>query len=257
MALDVSFVTEMKKASAYALLLQDQTEKFTGREKIALHKMTQVKSRNGAPRLSTRMSRQLQLSAGAIQASVFATRPAIARDLFTQIFAGAVQPDGEVVLVQTQFCRNRAHIISIEVNTLQQVAILLGHVGQQTLEALTKQPFLASAWRIGQFLLKPLQRSVARVVTAVEVNNRTAQDAVKPRHGVFLLGRLFGRSQRFNQALLHYIFREMRVPDAAARERHEDLQVFKQSFFNRLHSKEFKRATSTRKAMTCHGPKKL
>ena len=193
-----------------------------------------------------------RLSARTVQTSVFTACPAIAHDLFPQMFAGAMQPDGEVVLGQTQFRRNHAHIISIEVNALQEVAILLRHGVQETPEALTKQPFLASAWRIGQVLLKPLQRSVARIVTAVKVNNRTAQDAVKPRHGVFLLGRLFCRSQRFNQTLLHHIFREMRIPDAAAHECHEGLQVSKQWFFNVLHNEEFRRVTSARKARTGH-----
>lgn len=184
-----------------------------------------------------------RLSARTVQTSVFTACPAIARDLFPQMFAGAVQPDGEVVPGQTQLRRNRAHVISIEVNALQQVAILLRHGGQQTLEALTKQPFLVSAWRIGQVLLKTLQRSVARVVTAVEVNDRAAQDAVKPRYRVLLRSRLFGRCQRFYQTLLHHIFGQMRISNAAARERHEGLQVFKQRFFNVLHNEETRRAT--------------
>ena len=192
------------------------------------------------------------LSARTVQTPVFTACPAIGRDLFPQMFAGAVQPDAEVVLGQTQFRRNRAHIISLEVNALQQFAILLRHGGQETLEALTKQPFLASAGRIGQVLLKPLQGSVARVVTAVEVNDRAAQDPVKPRYRVFLRSGFFGRCQRFYQTLLHHIFGQMRISNAAARERHEGLQVFKQRFFNALHNKHFRRASPARKARTGH-----
>jgi len=115
-----------------------------------------------------------RLPASAIQTTVFATRPAIARDLFAKMFAGAVQSDGKIVFGQTQFNRDLANSLSIEVNALEQFPILLWHAGQQSLEALTKQPLVAGAGGGGQLRLKPFQRSLPCIVTAVEVNNGPA-----------------------------------------------------------------------------------
>ena len=196
------------------------------------------------------MNRRRSLSAGAVQASVFATNSAIARNLFAKMFASAVKPDGEIVFGQAKFRCDLGKPASIKVNSLKQLPVLLRHGGEQTLEALAKQPLFAAGRQVGQFLLKPLQCSLARVTAAVEVNDGTAQNPVEPRHGFFLFGWLSGRSQRFYQTLLHHVFGEMRIANAAARERHEGLQVFKQRFFNVLHNEELRRATPARKAMT-------
>jgi len=78
------------------------------------------------------MNRRRSLSARAVQASVFATSPAIARNLFAQIFASAVKPDGEIVFGQAKFSRDLGKIASIEINALKQLPVLLRHGGEQS-----------------------------------------------------------------------------------------------------------------------------
>jgi hypothetical protein len=84
-------------------------------------------------------------------------------------------------------------------------------------------------------LLKPRQRSLVRVPAAVEVNDGTAENAVEPCHGVFLLSWLSGRSEGFDQAVLHNVFCQMQISNAFAGERYEGFQVRKQRIFSVLH----------------------
>ena len=195
------------------------------------------------------MNRRRSFSAGTVQASVFATSPAIARNLFAKMFASAVKPDGEIVFGQAKFRCDLGKIASIEINALKQLPVLLRHGGEQSLEALAEHPLIAGGRRVGQFLLKTLQRSLARVPAAVEVNDGTAQNPVEPRHGVFLFGRLSGRSQRLDQTVLHHVFCQMQILNALAGERYEGSQVRKQWFFNVLHRSDSKRGTQPGKAM--------
>jgi hypothetical protein len=181
------------------------------------------------------MHRRRRLSAGAVQASVFATSPAIARNLFAKMFASAVKPDGEIVFGQAKFRCDLGKFASIEINALKQVPVLRRHGGEQSLEALAKQPLLAGGRRVGQFLLKPRQRSLARVPAAVEVNDGTAENPVEPCHGVFLFSWLSGRSECFDQAVLHNVFCQMQISNAFAGERYEGFQVRKQWIFSVLH----------------------
>ena len=203
------------------------------------------------------MNRRRSLSAGAVQASVFATSPAIARNLFAKMFASAVKPDGEIVFGQAKFRCDLGKLASIEINALKQLPVLRRHGGEQSLEALAKQPLLTGGRRVGQFLLKPLQRSLARVPAAVEVNDGTAQNPVEPGHGVFLFGRLSGRSQRFDQAVLHHVFCQMQIPNALAGECHKGLQILEQGFFYVLHRSDSKRGTQPGKAMPKRGWKRI
>ena len=166
------------------------------------------------------------------------------------MLASAVKPDGEIVFGQAKFRCDRGKLASIEINALKQLPVLLRHGGEQPFEALAKQPLFAGVRRVGQFLLKPLQRSLARVPAAVEVNDGTAENPVEPRRSVFLFGRLFGGSQRFDKTVLHHIFCQMKIPKALAGERHEGLQVLEQWFFYVLHRSDTKRGTQPGKAMT-------
>ena len=198
------------------------------------------------------MNRRRSLSAGAVQAFVFATNSAIARNLFAKMFASAVKPDGEIVFGQAKFRCDLGKLPAIEINALKQLPVLHRHGGEQSLEALAKQPLLTGVRRVGQFLLKPLQRSLARVPAAVEVNDGTAQNPVEPRHGVFRFGRFFGGSQRFDKTVLHHVLCQMRISKALAGERYEGLRVRKQWFFKVLHKLDSKRAAQPGKAMTQH-----
>lgn len=172
---------------------------------------------------STLMNRQRRLFASAIQTSVLAACPAIAGDLIAEMFARAMQSDGEIVPGQTQICRDLANIPAIQINELKQLAVLLRHIGKQPTKTLAKQSFLPGVGHIRQFPLKPLQPSLAGVLATIEINDRAAQNPVKPRYRVFSPGWRSSRSQRFNQTFLHHVFRQLGISDALARERHEDV----------------------------------
>jgi hypothetical protein len=184
-----------------------------------------------------------RLPAGAVQTPMLTAGPAVARDLFAEMFPGAMQPDGEIVFAQPEFRCDFAGVRPVQINALQQFPIWLRNGGQEPLEALAKQPFLARVWGIGQFLLKPLQCSPARIPAAVEVNDGTAQNPVEPRRSVLLFGRLFGRRQRFDKTVLHHVFCQMRITKALAGERHKGLQILEQGFFYMIHRSDIKRGT--------------
>ncbi len=188
--------------------------------------------------------------AGAIQTSMFATCSAIARNHVAEKLASAVEPDGQIVFGQAEFRCDLGKPASIKVNSLKQLPVFLRHGGQQTLEALAKQPLFAAGRRVGQFLLKPFQCSLARVSAAVEVNDGTAQNPVEPCRSVFLFGQPFGGSQRFDKTVLHHVLCQMRISKALAGERHEGLQILEQGFFYVLHRSDIKPDPPPGKAMT-------
>lgn len=176
------------------------------------------------------------VAAGAVKAAVGAARAAVAAELLAKVFAGAVKPDGEIVFRQAKFSRNRSDIVSVEINTLKQFAILFRHGGQQSFEALTQQSFLARSGFVRQFLFKPLKGAGAGVIAPVKVNDAAAKNPVEPRHGVRFSLWLPGRGQRLDQTFLHDILRKIRVAEALAGKCHEGLQVLQDRVGSGFHT---------------------
>ena len=87
-------------------------------------------------------------------------------------------------------------------------------------------------------------------MAAVEVDDRAAQNPVKPSRGILRLGGLLGRGQRIDQTLLHHVFRQVRIAHALAGKRHEGFQVRQQRGFNVLHGPYLSVPAGLRKAVT-------
>jgi hypothetical protein len=166
---------------------------------------------------------------------VFAARPASARQLFAQMFAGTVQAHNQIIFGQTKGGGNGSGIVPVQIYTLEQIAVLLRHDGKQSLETLAKQSFVLCSHSIGKLFFKLLHCALPRIATAIEVNDGATQDALKPRHRIFIVRRLLGRIQRLDEAFLHHVFSKVRVAQVLARKSDERVQVFEHGFFHVLH----------------------
>jgi hypothetical protein len=192
----------------------------------------------------------MSIVARAIYAAMLRAEPAGLFQSLAQLLPGAMMPHAQIVGRHPQCYPNLLGSFTTQIQPADEFRVIRLERGNQSFDTTTGDAFLRAVRRGIQFMFQPLQRRLVHRAAPIEINDRVAEDAVKPRHSGFLPGRLFGRSERFHQTFLHHIFGEMRIPDAAARERYEGLQVFKQRFFNVLHGKEFRPAALTRKAMT-------
>lgn len=179
----------------------------------------------------------MSILAGAINAAVLRAEPTGLFQTLAQLLPGAMMPHTEIIGRHSQCDADLFGCFALQIEPTNQFRIFRLERGNQSFDTTANSPFFLSIRRGIQFMFQSLQCCLVHRSAAIQVNNRAAQDAVKPRQGFFLLGRLFGRSQRFDQTLLHHIFGEMRIPDATARERHEGFQVRKQWFFNGRHTR--------------------
>ena len=107
---------------------------------------------------------------------------------------------------------NGGGIITVQVNTLKQLAILLRHGGQQSFETLAST-LIGSRWGGVQLVFKLFERSFACVSPAVKINNdrrkldRTMRRYPPPSSAA-------SPSQRLDETFLHHVFRQMRVAHA-------------------------------------------
>ena len=192
----------------------------------------------------------MSIVARAINAAMLRAELAGLFQTLAQLLPGAMMPHAQIVGIHAQCNPDLLGSFTTQIKPADEFRVIRLERGNQSFDTTAGDAFLVGVRRRIKFALQPLQRGLVHRAAAIEVNDRVAQDAVKPRHRVFLRSGFFGRGQRFYQTLLHHIFGEMRIPNATARERHEGLQVLKQRFFNVLHDEEFRPATPTRKAMT-------
>ena len=164
-----------------------------------------------------------------------AAGPAVLRESLAQVFARAMQPDGEVVLCETEFGSHFRKLLALKINLLKQVPILPGNHGQQTFETLAKNTFVLVARRFGKLLLKAFKSARASALPAVNIDNRTAKNTIEPSGGgLFAFGLAVG-SQCLNEAFLHNVLGKVRISQAIAGKRNKDLQVSEQRIFNSRH----------------------
>lgn len=166
---------------------------------------------------------------------MFAARPAVARQLFAQMFARAVKPHSNIIFGQAKRSCDGGGIIAVQINTLEQITILLRHGGQQSFETLAEHTLIGSSWSRLKFTFQLFERSLACVIPAVKVNDGATQNPIEPRHCIFIVRRLLGRSQRLDEAFLHHVFSMVWVAQALARKPYERVQVFQHGFFHVLH----------------------
>lgn len=151
-----------------------------------------------------------------------------------------VQPDGEIVSCQTKILRSPRGILAIEIDALDQFAVVFRNSWQQSLEALAKNLLIIRIGRFRQFTLELFKCSLSRCIATVEINDGIPQYPVKPCDGVFITGRLIRRLERFHQTLLHQILRQMRISDTIAGEGGEGVKVLDQGFFEPTHAASLK-----------------
>ena len=178
----------------------------------------------------------MSILASAINASVLRAEPTGLFQTLAQLLPGAMMPHTKIIGRHSQGDADLLRCFTPQIKPTNQFRIIRLECGNQSFDTTANNTLLLGIRRGIQLAFQSLQRGLVHRAAAVEVNDGTAQNPVEPRHGVFLFGRLFGGSQRFDQTLLHHIFGEMCIPDAATRERYEGFQVRKQRFFNRRHT---------------------
>ena len=161
---------------------------------------------------------------------------AVLGESLAQVFARAMQPDGEVVLCKTKRGSDFRRLFALKINLLKQVPILLGNHGQQTFETLTENTFVLVGRRFGKLLFKTLEGTGASALPAVNINNGTAKNAIEPGGGGLFAFGLTVCGQCLNEAFLYNILGKVRISQAIAGKRNKDLQISEQRSFNSRHS---------------------
>ena len=192
----------------------------------------------------------MSVLAGAVNATVLRADPAGLFQSSPQLLPGAVMPYAKIVSRHSQSRADLLGRFASQIEPSNQFRVIRLERGDQRFDTTTSDAFLLRIRRGIQFAFQSRQRGLVHRAAAIEVNDRAAQDAVKPGQGLGFLGWLLDRRHGFDQTILHHIFGELRIADAAARERHEGFQVRQQRFFDELHAKDFSRAGPNRKAMT-------
>lgn len=160
---------------------------------------------------------------------------AVLRESLAQVFARAMQPDGEIVLCETEFGSHFRKLLALKINLLKQVPILLGNHGQQTFETLTENTFVLVARRFGKLLLKAFKSASASALPTVNIDNGAAKDAIEPGgRGFLTFGSAVG-GECLNEAFLHNVLGEVRISQAIAGKGNKDLQISEQRIFNSRH----------------------
>ena len=70
---------------------------------------------------------------------------------------------------------------------------------------------------------------------SININDGSPQNPIKPRAGFFVRFRMPVRRQRFDQAFLHDIFRQMMIAKAASSKSHESLPIPYNRILDRAH----------------------
>ena len=151
------------------------------------------------------------------------------------MFSGAMQPHGQVVSGKAELRGDFAAIFAVQIDLLEQVAVLLRHQRQQAFEALAENTFVVVIGRFGKLLLKACQSASAGILSAVDIDNGAPENPIEPGRRGFLTFRLAISGQCFYEAFLDDVFGEVRVAQAISRKGREDLEVLQESVFQTRH----------------------
>ena len=143
------------------------------------------------------MRRFRSLFAGAIKTTVGAAGSTVLRERVAQVLPSAMQPHGEIVFRKTEFRCHLSRLLPLQVNLLQEIAVLFRHHGQEAFEALAESPFVFCARRLRNLLLEFFESTTPSALTAVDIDNRPPQDAIEPLGGCFFALRFTVRRKCF------------------------------------------------------------
>ena len=172
----------------------------------------------------------------AIKTPVRAARAAILGESISEMLSRPVQPHGEIVPRHPELFGDIAEIVPLQIHFLQKLAVLLRHQRHQSPETLAESPLIFFVRRLRYFFFEPFQRAAAHALLSVNIDNRPPEDAIEPRRGLFVGVWLPIGRQRFNDAFLNDVFRQMLISHPASRERDEYLEVLENCIFNAWHA---------------------
>lgn len=166
---------------------------------------------------------------------MFAAGSTVPGNQIAQVFAGAVESHGKVVPGQTQLGCNLGWLFAIQINLLEQFPVLLGHRRQKASETLAEQTFVADSGCFSQLGLESGHRPPPGIVASIKVDDRAAQNPVKPCHRILFAGGFAVSGQRFEKAVLHEIGRQRFIANAFAGKTNEGLEILQQGVFEAVH----------------------
>lgn len=178
---------------------------------------------------------RMSLFTSAIEASVLAARPAVRRENFPQVLAGSMEADVQVVAGQAELCGDVVWILSFQVDSQEQVSILLRNRRKEAMEALAEKTPVVGTRLFGELLGKAFKRPPAGIVAPIEVDDGMTQNPVEPTYRVFFRFRFARRRERFDERILDEVLREALVTNAAAGKSDEELQVSQNRLFDAFH----------------------
>ena len=159
-------------------------------------------------------------AAMAVQASVGGAQSARLFEPLAHLPPRPMQPHFEVVARDADFLRDDIRRPSVEIGALQHLGVLWAQRRQQSVQAFAGRLFqvcIRNAARIN-LLRELLQRFRLRGPPAVQIGQHVAEDAIKPREEVFIVGQRPLTFERPQQALLHGIRGELIVAESSSRE---------------------------------------
>jgi hypothetical protein len=171
----------------------------------------------------------------AIETAVNAARAAILGKSFSKVFSGPVKSHGEIIVRYAHRCSDLVWLLSFQIHFFQQLPILLRHQRQEALKAFAQLPlfFLAGSFR--NFFFKAIQRAAACPLFPINIDNRSSKNSIKPRDRFLVRFRMPIGSERFDQALLNDILRQVVIAQAFSGKRHEYLKILQNCIFNTRH----------------------
>jgi hypothetical protein len=186
-------------------------------------------------RAFTAVVSRMSLVTSTIEASVLAARAAVRRENFPQVLAGSMKADVQVVAGQAELRGDVVWILSFEVDSQEQVAILLRNRRKEAMEALAEETPVVGTRLFGELSGKAIKRPPAGIVAPIEVDDGMTQNPVEPTHRVFFRFRFARRRECPDERILDEVLREALVANAAAGESDEELQVFQNRLFDAFH----------------------
>lgn len=170
----------------------------------------------------------------AVEAAVRGADLAAAFEKIPQSASGAMVLHRERVRIGTPFCGQVAGPLAAEVDPPDEFGVALGKIGKQTFETAAQHPFLFRVSRSAELITEAVERTVPRVVSPVQVDDRPTENPVEPRNNR-LLGRLALGGDSLQQAILHRVPRQVRIAESGPGESGEGIKVRQKRLGNLRH----------------------
>ena len=173
--------------------------------------------------------------AGAVGAAVGAATLAVGDEGVTELFAGTMKANGEVVAGEAEISGDLFRGFALKIDALKQGAVLFGKEGNEPPKAFAEGGFFFGGGSFGQFGAEAFVGAGAGILAAVEIDDGAAKDSIEPGGDCLGVGGLMIGGDGLEEAFLDEIFGEVFIADALASELDEGVEVFEDGLFQGSH----------------------